>query len=106
VAERQRLHDWERAAARHAVLQQRIGGAELATPVEKAVGRHGGERGVMKRKANESTRWRGRCSEEKVSRRHSRDGRRDAQRSAVACLRRCGEFFFLFSFFFLENYGC
>ena len=37
VAERQRLHDWERAAAHHAVRQQRIGGAELAAPVEKAV---------------------------------------------------------------------
>jgi hypothetical protein len=50
------LHDWERAAARHAVLQQRIGGAELATPVEKAVGRHGGERGWRERREEEGER--------------------------------------------------
>ena len=43
VAERQQLHDWERAVARHAVLQQRIGGAELAAPVEKVCGRSGRE---------------------------------------------------------------
>jgi hypothetical protein len=36
VAKRQRLHDWERAAARHAVLQQRIGGTELTAPMKKA----------------------------------------------------------------------
>jgi hypothetical protein len=32
-----RLHDWERAVTRHGVLQQRLGGAELAAPLEKVV---------------------------------------------------------------------
>jgi hypothetical protein len=36
MAERQRLHDWERAAACHTVLQQRLGGVELAALAEKA----------------------------------------------------------------------
>ena len=40
MVESQRLHDWERVATRHAVLQQRLGGAELGTPVEKAVAGH------------------------------------------------------------------
>jgi hypothetical protein len=54
VVERQRLHDWERAAARHDILQQRLYGTKLAAlvekiaagPVEKAIaGRSGGEAG-------------------------------------------------------------
>jgi hypothetical protein len=66
VEERQRLHDWERAAARHVVLQRRLDGTELAAPVEKVAagqvqkggGRHGGERGTIERKASGSAQWR------------------------------------------------
>jgi hypothetical protein len=70
VAKRQRLRDWERAAARHAVLQQRLGGAELtapmenvaAGPVEKAVAgslRYRKQvRDAMERKGSESAQWR------------------------------------------------
>ena len=44
VAERPWLHDWDRAAARYAVLQRRLGGAKPAASVETAVaGRSGGE---------------------------------------------------------------
>jgi hypothetical protein len=52
------------------------------------------ERGVMKRKANASARWRGRRGGEKTGRRHYGDGGRDVRRSTVAGSRRCGEFFF------------
>jgi hypothetical protein len=105
MAKRQWLRDWERAAARHAVLQQRFGSAEFTTPMEKTAAgpvekaiagslrQRRQARGAVKREA----RWRGRragaCSGENAGRRHGEDGRAWSQAHDTTMS------FFFFSFY-------